>query len=147
MPTNPWARRSYEADVLLVPLDPTARTSITALRGELPGITLAEDGSFTDTLRECVARADVVTLLVQDLAALDHDTVTRLGEAARATGTLLGAVVVTPDLAWSGAEEDAAAAVVRENADTVVIVRDMPPVLHLLQVLRGGSRDAAGVPA
>ncbi|MFE2444512.1 hypothetical protein ACWDHW_29080 [Streptomyces melanosporofaciens] len=38
--------------MLLVPLDVTARASSTALRGELPGITLAEDGSFTDTLQD-----------------------------------------------------------------------------------------------
>ncbi|MET8805895.1 hypothetical protein [Streptomyces sp. NPDC004546] len=147
MPTHSWTRRSYEAAVLLVPLDPTARTSVAALRDELPGITVVAEGPFTDAPHKAVEHADVVILLICDLAGVDHDAVTRLGDAARATGTLLGAVVVTPDLAWSGAAEDAAAAVVRENADTVVIVRDMPPVLHLLQVLRGGSREAEEVTA
>ncbi|MGW2340518.1 hypothetical protein [Streptomyces sp. NPDC001661] len=147
MSTFPWTRRSYEADVLLVPLDPTARASLTALRDELPGITVAEDRPPTDVLPRDVERADVITLLVRDLAAVDHATVVRLGEAARAAGTLLGAVVVTPDLGWSGDQENAAAAVVREHADTVVVVPDMPPVLHLLQVLRGGSRDTTEVMA
>ncbi|WAP53815.1 hypothetical protein [Streptomyces sp. S465] len=146
MPTNSWTRRSYEADVLLVPLDPAARTSAAALIDQLPGITVADGAPLADE-QEYLERADVITLLVRDLAAVDHDTVIRLGHAARDTGTLLGAVVVTPCLAWSGADEDAAAAVVREYADTVVIVRDMPPVLHLLQVLRGGSRDVAEVTA
>ncbi|MEB8338320.1 hypothetical protein [Streptomyces endophyticus] len=147
MSTHSWTRRSYEADVLLVPLDPTARASLSALRDELPGITVAEERPPADVLPQDVERADVITLLVRDLAAVDHATVARFGEAAHATGTLLGAVVVTPGLAWSGGKENAAAAMVREHADTVVVVPDMPPVLHLLQVLRGGSRDTAEVPA
>ncbi|MFI8992962.1 hypothetical protein [Streptomyces sp. NPDC053542] len=142
MSTHSWTRRSYEADVLLVPLDPTARAAVTALPDELPGITVPGASPLVDS-RQHVEHADVITLLIHDLAAIDHDAVVRLGEAARATGTLLGAVVVTPDLGWSGADEDAAAAVVRDHADTVVIVPDMPPVLHLLQVLRGGTRDTA----
>lgn len=143
MATHSWTRRSYEADVLLVPLDPTARATVTALRGELPGITIPDDRLPADTLRQRATGADVITLLVRDLAAVDHDSVAALGAAARAGGTLLGAVVVTPGLAWNGAAEDASAAVVREHADTVVVVPDMPPVLHLLQVLRGGTRDTA----
>ena len=107
-----WTRRSYEATVLLIPLD------------------LA------------VHEADVVVVLAEDLAAVDGDAVVHIGDAARATGTLLGAVIVTPDARWSGAAAHQAATTIREAADNVILLKDPGLALAFLQVLRGGTHEA-----
>lgn len=141
MPSHAWTRRSYVADVLVVPLDPTAREDLTVRRDSLTGVTVADSDELDDGLKEAVNRADAVVLLTGDLSLVDHAAVAALGESARSTGTLLGAVVLAPDLSWTGPGEHASAAVLREHVDTVVVLRDVPPVLHFLQVLRGGTRD------
>lgn len=161
-----WTRRSYEAAVLLIPLDPGARAwSLTRGEDDLEGITvagaqlLAEQSRFrsepvpetgeglavSSPLEHAVHAADVVVLITHDLAAVEHETVVQVGDAARASGTLLGAVVVSAGARWQGPAELATAAVVRESADNVVILRDDRFVLGFLQVLRGGARD--GEPA
>jgi hypothetical protein len=163
-----WTRRSYEAAVLLVPLDPTARTWLTG-RGadELAGIdvadvalatsaassrsAVADDGAVavSGPLEHAVHAADVVVLLAHDLAGADGDVVVRIGDTARATGTLLGAVVVSPGARWSGPAAERSAATLREAADSVVVLTDPRLVLSFLQVLRGGDRDdvSTGMPA
>ena len=164
-----WPRRSYEATVLLVPLDPDVRTWLGARDGDdLEGITVAgvellveqsrfrpepvpatgEGHAVSSPLEHAVHDADVVVLITHDLSVVDHDAVVQIGDAARASGTLLGAVVVSADARWREPAELVTAAVVRESADNVVILRDARFVLAFLQVLRGGARDggpAAGL--
>ncbi|MFC6066554.1 WXG100 family type VII secretion target [Streptomyces ochraceiscleroticus] len=111
-------------------------------RDSLTGVTLADSDKLDDGLREAVERADAITLVTCDLSLVDHAAVAALGEAARAAGILLGAVVVAPGLSWSSADEHASAAVLREYVDTIAVLRDLPPVVHFLQVLRGGTRDS-----
>ncbi|MET7845716.1 hypothetical protein ABZT45_45885 [Streptomyces sp. NPDC005356] len=141
MPSHSWTRRSYVADVLVVPLDPTAREDLAARRDSLTGVTVDSD-ELDDGLRKAVERADAITLVTCDLSLVDHAAVAALGEAARAAGILLGAVIVAPGLSWSSDDEYASAAVLREYVDTIAVLRDLPPVLHFLQVLRGGTRDS-----
>ncbi|MFD7444424.1 hypothetical protein [Streptomyces sp. NPDC059909] len=142
MPSHSWTRRSYVADVLVVPLDPTALEDLAARRDSLTGVTVADSDELDDGLREAVERADAITLVTCDLSLVDHAAVAALGEAARAAGILLGAVVVAPGLSWSSGDEHESAAVLREYVDTIAVLRDLPPVLHFLQVLRGGTRDS-----
>ncbi|MFE2990645.1 hypothetical protein [Streptomyces sp. NPDC059262] len=142
MPSHSWTRRSYVADVLVVPLDPTAREDLAARRDALTGVTVADSDELDDVLRNAVERADAMTLVTRDLSLVDHAAVAALGKAARAAGILLGAVVVAPGLSWSSDDEYASAAVLREYVDTIAVLRDLPPVLHFLQVLRGGTRDS-----
>ena len=161
-----WTRRSYEATVLLIPLDPAARTWIdTRDPAALEGITVADAGllarqdgfrpepvpasgqggegtATSSPLDLAVHEADVVVVLAEDLAAVDGDAVVHIGDAARATGTLLGAVIVTPDARWSGAAAHQAATTIREAADNVILLKDPGLALAFLQVLRGGTRDA-----
>lgn len=158
-----WDRRSYEATVLLVPLDPTARGWL--LRQDpaaLEGITVAdadllpshdrlrpepvpargEGTAVSSPLDHAVHDADVVVLLAHELTAVDGRSVVAVGDAARATGTLLGAVVVSPDARWAEPAAHHAATTIREAADNVVILKDSRFALPFLQVLRGGARDA-----
>ncbi|MFF1737488.1 hypothetical protein [Streptomyces sp. NPDC058247] len=142
MPSHSWTRRSYVADVLVVPLDPTAREDLAARRDALNGVTVADSDQLDDGLHKAVEQADAITLVTCDLSLVDHAAVAALGEAARAAGIPLGAVVVAPGLSWSSDDEYASAAVLREYADTIAVLRNLPPVLHFLQVLRGGTRDS-----
>lgn len=157
-----WPRRSYEATVLLVPLDPEAWAWLAARRNdELDGIFTADTGwleeqararsepvpetgegrAVSSPLDHAVHDADVVVLFTRDLTAVDGAAVVQVGDTARSSGTLLGAVVVSRDARWEQPSEMATAAVIRDAADNVVILRDDRFVLGFLQVLRGGARD------
>lgn len=156
-------RRSYEAAVLLVALDPIARCWLDGRdAAELAGITVAgadlaapapssaarEPAAVSSPLEHAVHAADVVVVLTHDLAGVDGDAVIRIGDAARASGTLLGAVVVSPGARWTDPAAERSAATVREAADSVVVLDDARLALPFVQVLRGGARDGdlAGVP-
>lgn len=133
-----WTRRSYEATVLLIPLDRDARAWLgTRTGGDLDGIRIAGERPPD----HAVHAADVVVLLVHDLAAADRDAVVQIGDAARLSGTLLGAVVVSPGARWEDPGAHRSAAAIREAADNVVILKDDRFVPAFLQVLRGGPRD------
>lgn len=151
MPTSSWTRRSYEAAVLLVPLDPRARGALNAQPSTaLDGITLAQQelfGSPDDRLEQAAHRADIVVLLAYDLTAVDGSVVARLGRAAHRSGALLCAVVVTPDRRWSEPAAQSSAVTLREAADTVVVLGDLDPAIAFLQVVRGGSRQEVPVQA
>lgn len=155
-------RRSYEAAVLLVPLDHTARLWVDGRDDlELAGITVAgsqpatacTDGAGPDTggppvgnpLEHTVHATDVVVFLTHDLARVDRDSVTRIGDATRANGILLGAVIVRPGARWDEPEAERSATTIREAADSVVVLGDTRFTVPFLQVLRGGARD--GEPA
>lgn len=153
-------RRSYEAAVLLVALDPTARRWLDGRdAAELEGITVAGAELATPSavarvptavsslLEHAVHAADVVVVLTHDLAGVDGEAVIRIGDAARANGTLLGAVVVSPGARWTDPAAERSAATVREAADSVVVLDDVRLTLPFVQVLRGGARDGdlAGV--
>jgi hypothetical protein len=145
MATISWSRRSYEAAVLLVPLDPDARAALQAQEpGALHGITVAGTGdgrASSSELERAVYAADVVVLLVRDLAAVDPSLVVHIGDLARSNGTLLSAVIVSPDLIWHDAASHRSAAALREAVDTVVILSDLTLAIAFFQTLRGGTCD------
>lgn len=160
-----WTRRSYEAAVLLVPLDPRARTWLADQEGsELEGIRVAEPGlvrgsqerrhdgdrdvAVSSPLEHAVHASDVVVVLTLDLAGADDVAAVRVADAARADGILLGAVIVSPGARWTDPAAEHAAGVVRDSTDSVVVLADTRFVLPFLQVLRGGTRDdeTAGAP-
>ncbi|MDQ0383033.1 hypothetical protein [Amycolatopsis thermophila] len=163
-----WTRRSYEARVLLIPLDPGARAWVGARAGRaLEGITIADDGllpaqqrfapepvpctgegrAVSSPLEHAMHDADVVVLFTRDLAAADRDAVAQIGDAARLSGQLLGAVIISPGARWEDPDAHRAVAAIRESADNVVILKDDGFVLAFLQVLRGGTREPAGAGA
>ncbi|MFI5610256.1 hypothetical protein [Amycolatopsis sp. NPDC051903] len=157
-----WPRRSYEAGVLLIPLDDDARAWATARTGrELAGITAAdafllsaqesfepeplpvtgEGHAVSSPVERAVHEADVVVLFAHDLAAVDRGAVGAIGDAARLAGKLLGAIVVSPGARWAEPAAHRAVTAIREAADNVVILKDDTFVTAFLQVLRGGARD------
>lgn len=152
-------RRSYEAAVLLVALDPTARRWLDGREAsELEGITIADEelaaptpapapavgepAAVSSPLEHAVHAADVVVVLTHDLARVDTEAMVRIGDVARASGILLGAVIVSPDARWTDVAAERAATTVREAADSVVVLDDTRFALPFLQVLRGGIRDS-----
>ena len=76
-----------------------------------------------------------------DLAAIDRASVIAVADSARPSGTLLGAVVVSPGARWAEPAAAAAITTVREAVDNVVILKDDRFVAPFLQVLRGGVQD------
>lgn len=163
-----WTRRSYEATVLLLPLDRAARAWLDA-RGDgdddgLTGIRVADAGllavrprpepvpvagegrAVSSPLEHAVHEADVVVMLTHDLAAVDGAEVVRIGDAARMSGKLLGAIIVSPGARWDTPEAHRSATALRETADNVVILKDDRFVLSFLQVLRGGPREPTPAP-
>jgi len=96
-------------------------------------------------LEHTVHATDVVVFLTHDLARVDRDSVTRIGDATRANGVLLGAVIVRPGARWDEPEAERSATTIREAADSVVVLGDTRFTVPFLQVLRGGARD--GEPA
>lgn len=168
MAEKSWTRRSYEATVLLVPLDDAARAWLDAQGGgddglagiRVPGPDLlavrprpepvpaegeGEGRAVSSPLEHAVHEADVVVMFTHDLTAVDRDEVVRIGDAARMSGKLLGAVIVSPGARWEAAEAHRSATALREAADNVVILKDDRFVLSFLQVLRGGPREPAPV--
>lgn len=151
MAATSWTRRSYEAAILLVPLDPQARA---ALNGQpaaaLDGITVAPPeraGSPDGRLDQAARRADVVVLLAYDLAAVDPAVVARLDRAAHRAGASVGAVVISPDRRWSAPAAQRGAVTLREAADTVLVLGDLALAMAFVQVLRGGSGPGASTTA
>jgi hypothetical protein len=159
-----WPRRSYEAGVLLIPLDPDARVWLDARgAGELDGIAIADERllaaqqrykpepvpatgagrAVSSPLEHAIHDADVVVLLTHDLARIDRRAVAEIGDTARSSGKLLGAVVVSPGARWEEPEAHRSATTIREAVDNVVILEDDGFVLAFLQVLRGGTQDGS----
>lgn len=162
MAEKSWTRRSYEATVLLVPLDGAARAWLDGQGDDddgLAGIRVAgpdllavrprpepvpasgEGRAVSSPLEHAVHEADVVVMFTHNLAEVDGAEVVRIGDAARMSGKLLGAVIVSPDARWDTPEAHRAATALREAADNVVILKDDRFVLSFLQVLRGGPRE------
>jgi len=156
-----WTRRSYEATVLLVPLDASARDWTLEHEGDLAGITVAdrdllaahrrfhpqpvpasgEGAAVSSPLDHAVHEADVVVVLTHDMTNANGSTIVEIADAARSTGKLLGAVVVSPDARWAQPAAHRTATTLREAADNVIILKDSRLVPAFLQVLRGGARD------
>ncbi|MEV4784235.1 hypothetical protein AB0K53_02040 [Streptomyces tuirus] len=154
MPSASRSHRSYRADVLLVPLEPRSRAAVLNLapHDALDGIVIAgpdtpsagpdTPSAGTGSGPGGLSRPDVVVMLAHDLAAVDPGLVTRLGISARASGALVGAIVISPDRSWHGPQARRTATELRATADTVVVLADMAPAVALLRVLRGGPRTA-----
>jgi hypothetical protein len=145
-------RRSYEAEVLLVPLDNRARSALNGLAAEaLAEITVTPPElprTLDGRLEEAARRADIVIMLSYDLGAVDPAVVARLDKAAHGTGAPLGTVIIAPDCRWTEPSAQRGALTLRESSDTVVVLGDLAPAVAFLQVLRGGTRltaSAAGV--
>lgn len=131
-------RHSYEATVLLAPLDGRARAALDGPAArDLAGITIAEPAG--ERLDQAVAGADMVIMLSYDLGAVDPAVVSRLGGGARDTGAPLGTIIVTPDRRWTEPDAQRGAVILREASDTVVVLGDLAPAIAFLQVLHGGS--------
>lgn len=148
MTTEPvLSRHSYEASVLLVPLDAQARAVTGGPAAEhLDGITIAPPefpGWDEARLARAADEADMVLTLSYDLGQVDAAMVGRLDRAAREAGAPLGAVIIAPDRRWTEAGARRGAVALREAADTVVVLGDLEPAIAFLQVLRGGSRISA----
>ncbi|MDT7725433.1 MAG: hypothetical protein QOI21_2009 [Actinomycetota bacterium] len=122
-----WPRKSYEARVLVVPLDEASRAALP------DGL---EDGLT-------VEQADMVVLLAHDLAVVDDSAVIEVCDAARADGRLIAAVIVDAELSWHGEAARRSAVVIREAVDSVVVLRDIKLANAFVDVLRGGDREAA----
>lgn len=159
-----WTRRSYEAGVLLIPLDPDARAWAAARTdGALGGITIAgaqllsaqrrfepepvpasgEGKAVSSPLEQAMHEADVVVLFTHDLAVVDPRLVSEIGDAARLAGKLLGAMVISPGVRWEQPAAHQAVTTIRESVDNVIVLKDDRFVLAVLQVLRGGTHDVA----
>lgn len=153
-----WTRRSYEATVLLIPLDREARAALEAREDTaLTGITIADEGLLAEQdrtdlgqdeaastrLELAVHEADIVIMHTHDLAEVDREAVERVGDAARPSGKLLGAVVISHDLSWRDSASNHAATTLREVADNVVVLSDVSLAVPFFQVLRGGAQHGA----
>lgn len=157
-----WPRRSYEAEVLLIPLDDDARGwAVARAAGSLAGIAVADDlllaaqqrfepaplpvrgegRAVSSPVEEAVHESDVIVLLAHYLAKTDCAAVTEIGDAARSAGKLLGAIIVSAGARWEDAAAHKAVTAIRESADNVVILKDDAFVTAFLQVLRGGAQD------
>lgn len=161
MSPNSWTRRSYEATVLLIPLDGPARGWTHLHDDDLEGIRIAdldllsahqrfhpgsvpasgEGAAISSPLDHAVHDTDVVVVLTHDMTSVDRSAIVQIGDAARSTGKLLGAVVVSPDARWAEPAAHATATTLREAADNVIILKDSRLVPAFLQVLRGGARE------
>ena len=157
-----WPRRSYEAGVLLIPLDADARAWAAARTdGALDGITVAgaqllsaqrrfepepvpttgEGTAVSSPLEQAMHDADVVVLFTHDLAVVDRHSVTEISDAARLAGKLLGAMVISPGARWEQPAAHQTVTTIRESVDNVIILKDDRFVLAVLQVLRGGTHE------
>ncbi|GAB3004238.1 hypothetical protein LWP59_25690 [Amycolatopsis acidiphila] len=131
-----WPRSSYEATVLLVPLDDESTRDAVGLEGvRVFGPEDGEPGPAVHT-------ADMVVLLTCDLSVVDTELVVAVCDAARMEGRLIGAVIVDPALGWHTDAARRAAVVVRESVDTVLVLREMSTARAFIDVLRGGDREA-----
>lgn len=159
-----WTRRSYEAAVLLVPLDADAQTWVNGhIDDAMDGISVAgasvlraqqrfapapvpatgEGRAVSSPLERAMHEADVVVLLTLNLGAIDGEVLAQIGDAARLAGKLLGAVVVSPGARWDEPAAHRSASAIRESADNVVILKDDRFVLAFIEVLRGGTREGS----
>jgi hypothetical protein len=136
-------RHSYEAEVVLVPLDRRAAAALdgpsAAALAEITIVAPSPDGAHEQAVRH----ADMVIVLSYDLSAVDQQVVTGLAEAARAAGAPLGSVIIAPERRWTDPDSERGALTLREASDTVVVLGDLAPAVAFLRVLRGGSSISA----
>lgn len=151
-----WPRQSYEANVLVVPLeDDVARTLATLPPEHLRDVRVFDSAVAspsrpaagldqpvpTSAVEAAVHDADVVLLITESLAAADTELVVEVADAARASGRLIGAAVISESASWSGSTASAAAVVLRESVDNLVVIREMSMATSFIDVLRGGERS------
>ncbi|HEY4616380.1 MAG TPA: hypothetical protein VIG75_13045 [Citricoccus sp.] len=155
-------RKSYEARVLVIPLGPNASTALreVAAAGVDGVMTLVPDpdamGFFHTlaplathgwaeqrsgvTVEECVGDADMVVLFATDVAEVSVQTCELASRAAQEHGTLIAALVMTPDT-WDTEAGREGIVSVREGVDMVVLVHGPTMAGPFLDVLRGGARE------
>lgn len=151
-------RRSYEARVLVVPLDSEARELVTTLAADgvtgVQVLTMPDPRSAETTplgsdawvppspagTAEIAAGADMVVLLGVDLAGVPEGLVHDVSAAAREHGDLIAAVLVAPQN-WEDPRGASAMVTLRQEVDMLISVRGTSLVAALLDVLRGGARN------
>ncbi|HCA87728.1 MAG TPA: hypothetical protein DEQ61_21025 [Streptomyces sp.] len=165
-------RRSYEAQVLLVPLGPdAARTQETFAAQGLDGVmtvlgvtaATAADGSRVALGSAPVGNlgwrpaagnldapglvddADMVVLLATDLAEVPAALCHAVAGAARDRGALIATLVIG-SANWDTPRGSTAMAALRGATDMLVVVRGAGLAVSFLDVLRGGARAPATVP-
>jgi hypothetical protein len=151
-------RRSYEARVLVVPLDERGvwllrdmssaglegvMTMAVEPRGGYVASPLATE-SWTTTGQTSslavVGEADMVVLLVGDLAMVDVELCRRVAHESHRSGTLIAALVVgTPEAQDPAVNQSMA--VLRKSVDMLVAVRSLRLATPFIDVLRGGARE------
>jgi hypothetical protein len=152
-------RRSYEACVLLVPLDERAiwltremassgLDGVMTMRGRGNGYQLAPLASeswfpagTTDTL-DVVVEADITVLVVGELGQVDAALCRAVASEAEAAGTLLAALVIG-QAQIDDPSADEAMVTLRQAVDMLVVVRSLRLATPFIDVLRGGPREPA----
>lgn len=154
---NPF-RRSYEANVLVVPLGESGK-NIVEILPELgvEGVLALSDASSipvqtstigpaawtppqSATIQSVAGVADMVVLVGGDLSQIPRDTVREVCQAARDGGDLIAAVLVAPQ-SWDTQEGSHSMVTLREEVDMLVDVKGPQLLAALLDVLRGGARS------
>lgn len=151
-------RQSYEARVLVVPLEDLATPMVLSLGGEgvegVRALTGPDDHeAVTEALgsqawqppapastAELARSADIVVLVGTDLATISEALVREVCGAARTDGDLVAAVLVAPQH-WEEPAGATAMVTLRQEVDMLISVRSTTLVAALLDVLRGGPRD------
>jgi hypothetical protein len=136
----PSPRRYYRATVSVVPLDPTSNGLLVAMPDHDSVRVLPLDAS----LAEQAEGSDMLIFVTGETRSVAAQPMIDEAHAARAAGLLVAAVVLGPAAAFHERDdqERAGLAFLREAVDTLVMVRDERILADLLEVLRGGSRDA-----
>ena len=153
-------RRSYEARILVVPLDSRASDLVASLAADGVGgvqVLTAPDERAAETTplgrdawipprpagtAEITASADMVVLVGADLASVSEILVRDVCAAGREHGDLIAAVLVSPQN-WDGPDGASAMVTLRQEVDMLISVRQTSLVSALLDVLRGGARGTA----
>ncbi|WP_051821121.1 MULTISPECIES: hypothetical protein [unclassified Streptomyces] len=165
-------RRSYEANVLVVPLGADAVRTQEAFAGRgldgvmtVHGVTEPAPAGHAAARLACaplhrdgwrppatglgvdalVDGADMVVLLAADLAEVSPALCHAVADAARARGALIAALIVGSEN-WDTPRGNTAMAALREATDMLVVVRGVALAASFLDVLRGGAREPVAAP-
>jgi hypothetical protein len=139
-----WQRKPYEARVLLVPLGASGARTVEQFGADgLDGVAVLDPARANDRV-EAVRDADMVVLVIGDLADVDADVPGVMGSIVREQGKVLAALVIDGDGNWNTPRGRHAALEVREAADMVVVSRDLDLASAFVDVLRGGDREQTG---
>lgn len=152
-------RRSYEAQILVVPLGASGNSLVDAMAaGNLTNVRIVTDAGqsaafvrdindapgseITETVADLTASADMMILLGSELPQVPTKFAAALAGAARTNGVLLAGVLVDQQN-WETVPGAQAMVVLRRELDMLVSVRDIGLATSLVDVLKGGRRKPA----